>query len=262
MKNLIVLIVFLTQLTNLQACFVTQIEAFSNNNNSNTLVAKVTNMSNIIELYDGQTYVSFDVIETYNGSVNTSSNAYFQNTNSKIYVFTNESFSCKDDTHYQYFNSDTLLLKFNDLSTHQLLNTQNETIEAYALEAAKEDCLKIEDGKIEGAIYNNLNLMSPSSTTEISSVEDLISQINPLYLNNENNFETFNASVEVFPNPTVDFVQVNYNSQNASTFQIVNAAGEYLLEENLKEKVNISHLPKGIYFAIVDGKFSEKIVKF
>ena len=63
--------------------------------------------------------------------------------------------------------------------------------------------------------------------------------------------------VEVFPIPARDYIYVNARKANAA--EILSLTGKVLLQaNNLSEKINIEHLPKGIY--LVRVKIENKVV--
>ena|SRR6218665_92703 len=91
-----------------------------------------------------------------------------------------------------------------------------------------------------------------------------------LYLQGQNHtlgLEDFNMySYDIFPNPTVDFINVEA-TEVIKSFQLTDIQGRILLSNTYNQtnlKVDISNQPKGIYFLKMNfdkGSNSEKIIK-
>jgi hypothetical protein len=73
------------------------------------------------------------------------------------------------------------------------------------------------------------------------------------------------GQVKLAPNPVNDALQVNFG-ENVSglSLKLVDASGRVVLDQPYPAMVNISHLPKGIYFAEIEtdaGTVTKKIIK-
>lgn len=74
--------------------------------------------------------------------------------------------------------------------------------------------------------------------------------------------------IQAFPNPVTEFLSIKNSSNETLNFRLYNSKGELLIK-NLNSraanlKVNLAHLPKGIYLLnISDGvnHFTKKIIK-
>ncbi|MCB0700757.1 MAG: T9SS type A sorting domain-containing protein [Chitinophagales bacterium] len=65
-----------------------------------------------------------------------------------------------------------------------------------------------------------------------------------------NNINKGNTSFEIYPNPTNETVNIQYNGQKAAGYSIHNIIGKKLISGSLQQEstaVNISSLPKGVY---------------
>lgn len=83
-------------------------------------------------------------------------------------------------------------------------------------------------------------------------------------LENDKN-ETPIAEVRVFPNPAVDVLNIE-SSETLKTLALFDLQGKTVLQneisdESLTQQVNISQLPKGIYFLRVNNGTAQRIVK-
>jgi hypothetical protein len=70
------------------------------------------------------------------------------------------------------------------------------------------------------------------------------------------------ATVSIFPNPTMDIITIQSESSIIS-IQILNLNGQVLIDQK-SNKVNLSHLPSGAYIihgSTESGNFSKKIIK-
>ncbi len=74
-----------------------------------------------------------------------------------------------------------------------------------------------------------------------------------------------NFSVNIFPNPTSEFIYLKVEQLKDVSYNIYDATGKLLWQEKLTgltTKVNVSDLPKGIYFIALTQKGSKKIKTF
>lgn len=77
----------------------------------------------------------------------------------------------------------------------------------------------------------------------INSADDEVS--NPLY---------------IFPNPTQDYVNI-VNKSPFSKVQLLNVNGQVLKEQN-GDRIDVTELPKGLYFISVENKYNRELIKF
>jgi glutathione peroxidase len=76
------------------------------------------------------------------------------------------------------------------------------------------------------------------------------------------NQEENNSNVIVFPNPAINFIDININYSNllknsySSKILIYNTIGECLISQKIDtyERINIEPLPSGLYFVRIGGK--------
>ena len=77
---------------------------------------------------------------------------------------------------------------------------------------------------------------------------------------NVNNINKNNSNcLLIYPNPTQDILYIN-SSNNSVMIEIYSLMGVKVLESKYIDKINVSHLPSGIYFIIIGNKV-EKFVK-
>lgn len=83
---------------------------------------------------------------------------------------------------------------------------------------------------------------------------------------NINNIHTDNQSIQIFPNPTTDIINISYDRQMLGhTAKIYNIKGECLMNfilTNTEQKVNVAHLTSGMYVIVVNGKYYTKFEKY
>lgn len=71
------------------------------------------------------------------------------------------------------------------------------------------------------------------------------------------------SSIKVYPNPTQDFINIS-NDKEISKIALIDLSGKQVLNKSVNsknEKLNISHLPKGIYILKVESNGKEKSFK-
>ena len=78
--------------------------------------------------------------------------------------------------------------------------------------------------------------------------------------------------ISVYPNPAADFLNIEFDDpvQNSSKIRILNLFGDEVLKEEItanefltKKRLNLSHLPKGVYFLkikIQDKEITKRVV--
>ncbi len=73
--------------------------------------------------------------------------------------------------------------------------------------------------------------------------------------------------IEIFPNPTNAFIQVNADLNGRKEMTILSISGQTVLQDNFlakKKTIDVSQLPAGIYFIRMttnDGTFTQRIIK-
>jgi hypothetical protein len=78
---------------------------------------------------------------------------------------------------------------------------------------------------------------------------------------NELNKQT---TFEVYPNPTNSILNIKSNNQQLqnATIEIKNTLGQIVYMDVYAHQINISYLPSGIYFIILNNKESKRTIKF
>lgn len=71
-------------------------------------------------------------------------------------------------------------------------------------------------------------------------------------------------SIEIYPNPTSEIINVKLNQQLVSKAMIYDLLGNKMIEKEIKAEtqINISQLPSGIYFLEIDNASGRSIKKF
>jgi hypothetical protein len=73
------------------------------------------------------------------------------------------------------------------------------------------------------------------------------------------NDNKFNNLIKLYPNPVDNFVQITLSNLNEqSKVQIFSSQGFIVMESELKDKIDVSSLPKGVYFL----KVGNTVLKF
>jgi hypothetical protein len=79
---------------------------------------------------------------------------------------------------------------------------------------------------------------------------------------NTSDIDESNSNIfTIYPNPTSDFIQINSNMKGKISCNITNMIGKIVLNEkvNSKDRVDISHLSKGVYIVKISvGSFIEE----
>lgn len=70
-------------------------------------------------------------------------------------------------------------------------------------------------------------------------------------------------SGSIAPNPAIDYIQSNFDIKGAKPYKIIDMNGRILSEGNIsaEEKINISHLTKGVYFLEIESVKKLKFIK-
>jgi serine protease AprX len=70
-----------------------------------------------------------------------------------------------------------------------------------------------------------------------------------LLINNNTFILGNNTQVNLYPNPTHSVLNFDINNKNLNKIEVLNTNGQPVLEQENTTQINISHLPKGLYFA-------------
>ncbi|WP_343328526.1 T9SS type A sorting domain-containing protein [Polaribacter staleyi] len=73
-------------------------------------------------------------------------------------------------------------------------------------------------------------------------------------------FSVQEKKIEVYPNPTTDFINIS-DVSNIKILSVINLLGKTVKTFKAKNILDISGLNKGIYFLVGDNGFAKKIVK-
>ncbi len=89
---------------------------------------------------------------------------------------------------------------------------------------------------------------------------DSINSVNCFY---PAEIENINGSsqIAIFPNPTNGLITISNYISSISKLEIVNLQGQKILENKLKDNIDISALPQGVYFLYISNEKGEKYVK-
>ncbi len=70
--------------------------------------------------------------------------------------------------------------------------------------------------------------------------------------------------LQIYPNPSLDFITVDFNSQNELQLSIIDLSGKLQKQKNIsgKTRLNIKTLPSGIYFLKLVSKEKTGTFKF
>lgn len=107
-------------------------------------------------------------------------------------------------------------------------------------------------------LVNDLKYISASAAWIVGSGGTILaysSSVTPTSLNNNKNS---NQLIALYPNPAQNFVTIKNVADN-KLVEVINTLGQVILKQNISnERLNISHLQKGIYFVKID----DSLVKF
>ncbi|MFH1050749.1 MAG: T9SS type A sorting domain-containing protein [bacterium] len=60
-------------------------------------------------------------------------------------------------------------------------------------------------------------------------------------------------SLEIFPNPVSDYLNISYSLTQTGSIEIYDVLGNKVLISELKEKVDVSKLPEGVYYLLINS---------
>lgn len=106
-----------------------------------------------------------------------------------------------------------------------------------------------------------------SFVNEFSNETLLVSEgfINSSILNASlSNNEYKQEGLSIYPNPTVDFLNVSYSSIKSRHYQVFNTLGQKIIETHLQGKtdnIDVRNLSKGIYFLVIQNKENNQFQK-
>ena len=118
--------------------------------------------------------------------------------------------------------------------------------------AATVTCMEVYDGKLFiGGSFSNVNNIA--NTSNIAMFDDGIST----GISSVNS----NINIKVYPNPSVGVFQIDLTKDSSVT--IIDLTGRVVYSERLQGGKNTLHtdFSKGMYFVVLDGKVSAKIIK-
>ncbi len=72
------------------------------------------------------------------------------------------------------------------------------------------------------------------------------------------------TTLKTYPNPTSGIISINYSAADFDAFRLYNQLGQTMLSGQIQTQIDISNLPKGVYFLHISGKKKsvvEKVIK-
>ncbi|HPN72223.1 MAG TPA: T9SS type A sorting domain-containing protein, partial [Saprospiraceae bacterium] len=73
------------------------------------------------------------------------------------------------------------------------------------------------------------------------------------------NTDYIQTDLKIYPNPSTDIITLEYDGAD-QTVQVFNTSGQQIMQIQSKQ-IDVSNLPKGLYFVKVNGQF-QKIIKY
>jgi hypothetical protein len=73
--------------------------------------------------------------------------------------------------------------------------------------------------------------------------------------------------IEIFPNPTASFININADLDGRKEMQVLNISGQIAMKDSFyakKKTIDLSELPTGFYFIRIttkDGTLTQRIIK-
>jgi hypothetical protein len=73
--------------------------------------------------------------------------------------------------------------------------------------------------------------------------------------------------IEIFPNPTASFININVDLDGRKELQVLNISGQIAMKDSFfakKKTIDLSNLPAGIYLVKItskDGNITQRIIK-
>ncbi len=121
----------------------------------------------------------------------------------------------------------------------------------------------LDNVKVKETNISNLN----NEITEVDFSFDnygsgfIVDNINIIDLENLKLNEYNNTETSIYPNPTTDYININSSEKN-NTIKITDLTGKEIFNGINTNKINVTHLTKGIYLINIKTDNSESIQKF
>ena len=113
------------------------------------------------------------------------------------------------------------------------------------------------DGDVTTAQFTSPNGIISSVTGDSLYISDFgtgrIRIISPEIVAGTNDIEYATGSLKLYPNPTADFINVEYNGE-IDIIEIYNYQGKRIISSN-KKQIAVSHLPSGAYIMLMKNEF-------
>lgn len=249
MKKIILLSIFV--LSNLGysllACSCLSFSTFCEAVDANSTIVEVE----VIEKYSGSdfpTFMDVKILETLQGTV----------TEDSITII---SYGTSCDVFFDLFEiGEKLVLRFNDLETGNV----DAHFPMIHFGACTTSFLQFSDDQIVGNIEPGVNLKNYDDfKNEIDNCSDLT-----LF---DRNPEKLNEFIHLFPNPTFDFLTVNFSILNPDelSFEFFDATGKQVsfINSNIQNNypIDLSPIARGVYFLKItyrEASIIKRVVKF
>lgn len=202
-------------------------------------------------------------------SNNTSSYAYTLSATSPNYTATSVKLDLKLDkygseTTWELINSSGTVLYYGGPYTD---TTTAPAVKSYTFSLANNNCYSFRihdyygDGIVPGGYYKlttNSGVVMVNQTAFNGSYDAYAFSLGTLLATED----AKKINLQIFPNPASDILNITQVSSSAN-YNIYNASGQLVSKGNISNnKVNVSKLPKGIYFIEVQEKGQSSKVKF
>lgn len=129
--------------------------------------------------------------------------------------------------------------------------------------AAKKITYFLDNVKVQETIISDLN----NEITEVDFSFDnygsgfFVDNINIIDLENLGLTENNKTAIPIYPNPATSYVNIN-SLEKIDTIIITDLTGKVITKEQNSNKINVNHLPKGVYLIKIKTDNSESIQKF
>lgn len=129
--------------------------------------------------------------------------------------------------------------------------------------AAKKITYFLDNVKVQETIISDLN----NEITEVDFSFDnygsgfFVDNINIIDLENLGLTENNKTAISIYPNPATSYVNIN-SLEKIDTIIITDLTGKVITKEQNSNKINVNHLPKGVYLIKIKTDNSESIQKF
>lgn len=129
--------------------------------------------------------------------------------------------------------------------------------------AAKKITYFLDNVKVQETIISDLN----NEITEVDFSFDnygsgfFVDNINIVDLENLGLTENNKTAISIYPNPATSYVNIN-SLEKIDTIIITDLTGKVITKEQNSNKINVNHLPKGVYLIKIKTDNSESIQKF